>query len=388
MLNHNVAFTGGATFYRALHLGKNLARRGHRITLIASSADSFRRFRCKNVDGVDLIESPRLGFLPPLNGYDFYEVWRRLLWVSQKAYDIVHAFDSRPSVIYPALRAQRRGARLVIDWCDWFGRGGAVEQRRNPFLRIFLRPIESFFEQAFRTKASATTVINSTLENRAQALGVRPESILRFENGADLYNILPMEQNQARMSLGLRADTPILGYEGAIFQQDAALLFHAFALIRAVQPDALLLIIGNPNANVPMASGVVRTGFVSYEKLGQYLAACDVLCLPLADSLANQGRFPSKIADYFAAGRATVVCDVGDVANIVRSAQAGLVSQPTAKDFSNQILVLLTDPELRQHLGANARRAAERDFNWNTIASRVEELYLNLYTNAMNPLRS
>lgn len=357
--------------------------RGHEITLMASSPSSFVQFEESDTDGVKLVKSPRLKWLHSLNGYDIYETARRVRWVEGRRFDIVHAFESRPSTLYPALAAQKNGAKLVMDWCDWFGKGGSVELRSNPFLRMFLRPIETFYEESFRRRSEGTTVISSVLRRRAQSLGIRPESIIDLPNGADTRRIYPLDLRQARATLKLPTEAPILGYMGAIFAEDANLLLDAFRRIQKSKPDALLIMIGDPKTKISAGEGIIQTGFVSEKDLIQYLAACDVLCLPLSDSIANRGRLPSKIVDYFAAGRATVVCNVGDVADIVRSAQAGLVSQPTAKDFSDRILDLLADSELRQQLGTNARKAAETDFNWDTIACQVEEFYLKLTANAV-----
>lgn len=349
------------------------------MTVVASSPSAVLRFHERESDGVRLVQVP--GIMPPRwrYGYDPYEVLRRLQWLSGKTFDIVHALECRPVVIYPALAAKRRGARLVIDWYDWFGRGGSVEQRSNPIMRTLLRPIETYYEEAFRTRADATIVVNSVLEARACALGVRPETLLRLPHGSDPEGIRPLDRDQARAKLGLPLSASLVGYVGVLFTEDAVLLVKAFERVRAVQPSARLVLIGNPKTDVPKKEGMIRTGFVSYQDLNRYMAACDVLCLPCSDTLANRGRFPSKIADYLAVGRASAVaCADGDLATLMRETNAGLVCEPTPSHLAECILQLLDDVSLRTRLGRNARHAAETCMNWATLAEQVEELYQRL----------
>ncbi len=378
MLNHNAAFTGGSTFYFPFQIGQHLARQGHQVTVIASSAGRIASSRRRAVKGIDLWEAP--AFVPARwrYGYDPGETLCRVIWVSRQKFDIVHAFESRPVVIYPALMAKRRGARLVMHWGDWFGRGGSVEQRANPVARALLRPVETYYEEAFRRCADATTVINTALEERALQLGVPAATIVRAPAVADPEMIRPLDRDNSRKALGLPMNVPILGYLGALFPADAALLVDAFARVRAVRPATMLVLIGKPKANIPAAPGLIHTGFVSYEDLNRYLCACDVLCLPLADSVANRGRYPAKLGDYFAAGRPAVACAVGDVGSVMQTARAGLLSLPTPESLAGQIVVLLDNMDLRRSFGQNARQAAETYYNWAFVAAQLESLYLRL----------
>jgi len=375
MINHNVAFTGGATFFRALHLARHLVAGGDQVTLLCSHFGAISRFVPQTTDGVQVVQAP--GCLPRRwrYGYDYYEAWRRVRWVrAQPRFDIVYAFDSRPVVVYPALAAQRLGARLVMDWCDWFGRGGAVEERANLVLRLGLRPLETYYEEAFRRCADATTVIGSFLEARALALGLPANTILRLPGGADVEHLQPQPAVTARAAVGLPPRGALVGYLGSLFRDDAALLAQAWSTVQRALPGAQLVLIGDSKSAVAVEHGVIRTGFVPYAQLGAYLAACDVLCLPLTDSLANRGRWPSKLMDYFAVGRATVGCDVGEVGAIIREAQAGIVARPDSASLAANLLELLGQAELAEECGRRARRCAETRYNWATLTDTLRQL--------------
>jgi glycosyltransferase involved in cell wall biosynthesis len=367
-------------YWRALHFARHLSQRGHHVTLVTASPRNRLRFHVRQDQGVTVVETPDLLWGPLRSGWDVCHCLRRILWSREHDFDLVHAFDSRPTVLLPALYLKsRRQIPLVMDWEDWFGCGGAVEERSNPLQRAVLRPVETFFEERFRTRADGTTVICSTLRDKAIALGVRPETIVILRDGADVEGLRPLDRDTCRSELGLPADAPIVGYVGAIFSRDARLMARAFDRVRAVVPDARLLLIGYVNFAVEdvveARDAVVRTGFVSYAEMNRYLAACDVCWLPFCDSGANRGRWPMKLNDYMCVGRPTVATAVGDVAHVMQEHEIGLLAQDTPHDLAHQVLELVQAPDLCARLGRNARRVAQDVFDWRFVTADLEMFY-------------
>jgi glycosyltransferase involved in cell wall biosynthesis len=380
MIVHNVV--GKGTYWRALHLARALAKREHEITIVATSRDHHFRTRISfdSQTGVRIIESPDLFKGPLRSGWDLWNSLSRIIQTYRLKVDLVHAFESRPVVILPALFWQRwQRVPLVMDWSDWFGRGGAVEERPNQLLRAFLRPVETFFEEYFRAWADGTTVINSFLYQRAVNLRIDPNYILLLPNGCNIDEIFPVSQLEARKTLGWPEDIYILGYIGTIFRADAELMAQSFEILYRMEPRSRLLIIGYCNIAVETmvkASGVVwRTGWVDYRDLNLYLGACDVCWLPMRNSGANWGRSPLKLNDYMAAGRPVVITNVGDVAKLVAKGNFGLVVDDNPEDLAKAVFRLLKDPSLCKEMGRRARYLAESEFAWDFIAAKLLLFY-------------
>jgi glycosyltransferase involved in cell wall biosynthesis len=371
---------GKGTYWRALHFARHLVRRGHQVTLMAMSRRRRIGFHTHDYAGVVIVETPDLLWGPLRSGWDVWDSLMRSLWLHGHDFDLVHAFEARPTVLLPALVLQfRHRIPLVMDWCDWFGRGGSVEERPNPLVRTMLRPVETFFEERFRIWADGTTVICSTLRAKAIALGVPPETILLVRDGADVEGLRPLDQGECRCVLGLPVGVPIIGYVGAIFHRDAQLMARAFDRIQAAVPSARLLLVGYVNFRVKemvhTREAVIRTGCVNYTDLNRYLAACDVCWLPWCNSGANRGRWPMKLNDYMAVGRPTVATAVGDVPEVMQAHEIGLLAQDTPEDLALKVLALLADPERRARLGRNARQVAENVFDWQLRTAELERFY-------------
>jgi glycosyltransferase involved in cell wall biosynthesis len=381
MLAFNVA--GKGTYWRALALGQELVARGHRVTLLAISPGRRWRFDIRRIRGVTVVETPDLLPGSLRSGWDPWDVLARIGWLRRRTFDLVHAFENRPVALLPAVYLQRKqGLPLVSDWCDWFGRGGSVEERPNPLVRAVLRPVETFFEEVPRPRADGVTVINTILRQKALDLGVPPERILLLPNGANVREIRPGNQAEARRRLGLPLDVRLIAYTGAIFWRDARLMATAFDQIHSARPDTRLLLVGYCNVAieelVQRPEAVIRAGPVSYRTLANYLATCDLGWLPLRNSGANRGRFPLKLNDFMAAGRAVVATDVGDLGDLMRQEPIGWLAPDEPGALAEAVLALLADDVERERQGRHARQVAETKLSWPLMATRLERFYLQL----------
>jgi glycosyltransferase involved in cell wall biosynthesis len=215
-------------------------------------------------------------------------------------------------------------------------------------------------------------------------LGVPDTAITLLPGGCNPETIVPGDPGRARDQLGLRANTFVVGYMGAAALGDLELLFGALRRLLSHVPSAHLLAVGVSVAGsrrafestVPsdLRHAVTTIGFTPAEHLGTYFAACDVLALPLKESLANQARWPSRIGDYLAAGRPIVATAVSD-ARFLFNRQIGLLAAPNPDSFSRAIYDISLQPGQARAFGLNARRLAEGDLSWKTLATGVDQLY-------------
>jgi glycosyltransferase involved in cell wall biosynthesis len=300
----------------------------------------------------------------------------------------VHAFDCRPAVIFPALAAARAGAALFIDWADWWGRGGTIEERSGWAVRTFFGPIETWFEESFRTRAAGATVISTALRDRCIALGVPAHRVLHLPDGSRPPAGPRPDRMVARAALGVDG-APLLVHVGTAHPGDAALLFDAFRSARAAEPALRLVLAGMFRGTAPadlVASGAVRvTGALEADTLQQWLAAADVCVIAMRDTIANRGRWPSKVNEYLAAGRATVMTDVSDLADRVRAAGAGRVAAPDAHALARALVETVRDGAGGVAAERSARALAET-LAWDGLAGTLAGFYAEVLGGRAQPL--
>lgn len=378
-LNHNMIWR--STFYRCFHLGRYLVRQGHEVTLY--TIHPRKRFGIEEIElaGVKVILFPDIFWGMGRSGWDLWDVWHRLQRVRQETYDLVHAFDSRPVVIHPALVLQKKGVPLMMDWADWWGRGGVIEERSNKLIKLLIGGIETWYEEHFRTRALGTTVISSALQERAVGLGVKPGSIIKITGGADVENFKPKDKQKARAALDIEQDAKVLGFMGFV-HYDLDLALKVFCQLHQQDPKVKLILVGKPSAMTKRIvqeygaeAGLLEYGIVPYEKIPEYMCCADVFLLPFAKKQANIGRWPNKVGDYMAMGRPIVSSPVGEIKSLFKTENIGRLAQDQPEAFARVVGELLTDPQTCEQLGRAARQAAEKRYSWEFLAKRLEQFY-------------
>ncbi len=97
--------------------------------------------------------------------------------------------------------------------------------------------------------------------------------------------------------------------------------------------------------------------------------------MPFADNLANRARFPTKIGDYWAAGKPVVSNDVGDIGKMIIRHQLGLVAQYRPHDMAEKIKYLLNHKNLYQKISSNCLKFALHEYNFNTKTMDLLKVY-------------
>ena len=386
MLSH-----GLGSYYRARGYAPHLVRRGYQVEIVTISQRNRWRPLVEEIEGARVIHSPDLLWGRLRTGWDPWDCAWRMLDLLRRPVDLIKCYETRPVTLLPAFALKRLlKVPVVTSWGDWWGRGGTTFERSTGWShqldRVF-SPVETFFEESFHRYADGMIVLSEALRKRAVALGVPDEKIRTIIPGVDLERVRPGDRAAARQALGIPQDRFLYGYAGKIFPRDAALLMEAHGKVAAQVPDATVVLIGHSNyrGGEGRPSAVITTGGgLSYSTVLQWFAACDVMLLPLADSVANRGRWPSKVAEYMAAERAVVATAVGDVTRLFTDGRAGVLTAPDASSFAEGILRLYGDSK-REAMGRTGRAIAREQLQWSTQADRIQDFLECVYEDRNAP---
>jgi glycosyltransferase involved in cell wall biosynthesis len=268
---------------------------------------------------------------------------------------------------------------LVMDWADWWGRGGTIVERSGKLFQYTFGAIETLFEEKFRHFASSATVISKALFQRLVNLTFDPQRILLVHQGCDVSRIKPLDKMACRKELFLDENQYIVGYLGVLLPGDAPLLFETCNIIAERISNFKLLLIGNTRMSVNDQSErfdwVCSTGIIPDEVMNKYISACDVMILPLKNNIASNGRWPSKVNDYFSAGKPVVSTPVSDLKEIFLTHEVGLLANDNPEEFSEAIIKLFRNKSLQKTLGGNARKYAEHYLKWSILTKELEDFY-------------
>lgn len=160
-------------------------------------------------------------------------------------------------------------------------------------------------------------------------------------------------------------------------------LVEAFSRFHDREPASRLLIVGEgPEYASVQADLVARgletsailTGSVQHDAVPGLLASMDVAVAPYPQ--LEQSYFsPLKLFEYMAAGVPVVASRMGQVAEVLKDGQNGLLYTPgSVSELAENLATVAGDSVLRSRLARAARATVIRNHTWTAVARQVLEL--------------
>lgn len=366
---------GWGTYYRCFFLAKYLVRLGHEVRLICISGKKLDLgVSVQRVDGVEIVTIPRLR----VKGEQFLQASFEITLSFTKKCDIIHGFSvSQPSTGIPVILSKAlRRKPVLADWDDYW----------KYLLRLRRRTVNwiiDSFEVGVPRMANGVTVVSDFLLGKAKEAGVLESKIHKITNGADVDGIKPMNKENARKTLNLDRSCPLMLCVGRSFLKKT---LEVLSKVRKKIPEAKMLVVGAEYVS-PLArqtyeelkDNVIVVGRQPSEMIPHYLAAADVLVLPMENTPHEMARWPIRLGDYLASGRPIISNAVGDVKKILEGDKCGLTCPPDDIELFSEIAVkILNNSELGKKLGERSRKVAEEKYSWKVVTAKLDSLYNEL----------
>ncbi|MEU5826997.1 glycosyltransferase family 4 protein [Micromonospora tulbaghiae] len=324
--------------------------------------------------------------------------WRRLepgLWDYERVAgpvvdalrpDLIHAHDFRMLGVaaraVDRARAAGRDVKLVWDAHEWLP--GARPRRDN----ARWLPAHVGYVREYVGHADAVVTVSDTLADllvRDHALPERPTVVLN----APVAATPDTEAPGLRERCGLRPDTPLLVYSGAMaVQRGLDTVVEALPLLPGVH---LALVVADPAAAyvrqvVARAAGhgvgdrVHVLPYVPHRQLVAFLATADIGLIPLHHWPNHEIALITKFFEYAHARLPIVVSDVRTMAETVRATGQGEVFRARdAADLARAVRAVLADPA-RYRAAYEGPGSPLPGWTWEAQAERLDTLYRRLLT--------
>jgi len=207
--------------------------------------------------------------------------------------------------------------------------------------------------------------------------GISPGKIEVIGSAVDLEKFKPpRDRTKFRREIGVNDETPLIGNVGMIRPDKGQLeLVKAAPIVLEKCPDARFVIVGQGTGilkrgiNVRnaidcagLADKIIMAGY-RWDTPDVY-AACDMIVIA---SLRTEAS-PIVLREAFASGRPVIATKVGDIPEIVRNRENGLLIEPgNTQALASAILEFISDPELAAHCAANGLRYATKNFSFDKM---------------------
>lgn len=359
---------------RPIKIAEELINRGHSVTLAY-----IRNDQRKAKLGVIHKNLPKQLTAIPL-GSARRELFENLELVKKLAHDVdvIHLQKCSSNSAYLALvTASQMNKPLHYDWDDWETEI-AIEMGLKYLELLNIR----WYEERLPKSADTISVSSQALHEKVLKIGLPENRIFPAPVGADLTFFNPLiNGNSIKAKHGITG--PVVIYSG---QLDGAnyvnLLIQGIPLINQKISNVTFIIVGGGKtlaqhkelAEELQIKNIIFTGYLPHDEIPQYLAAADVAVACFEDTPITRCKSPLKIAEYLAGGKAIVASRVGEVIPMVED--CGLLTAPGDwQDLAQQIILLLSNPVLRQELSVKARKRAEEKYNWKNTTDQIESAY-------------
>lgn len=264
-------------------------------------------------------------------------------------------------------------------WPDSIVAVGAMGESRA--IRA-MRRLEYFLYRKAARIVSVTHSFKSVLSGN----GIPAEKIAVVRNGADLAEFKPGEKPpefEARHGLSGKFVAAYIGTVG--LAHGLGTLLDAAALLREDSRIAFL-VVGDgaeraaleADARSRGLANVMFAGAVGKEDVKLYWRLADVALVLLRDRPVFRHVLPSKMFEAMATARPIILGVLGESAELLQAAGAGITIAPeSAQALANALTRLASDSGLARQLGRSGRRFVERELDRDRLAaSMLEELRL------------
>jgi len=254
-------------------------------------------------------------------------------------------------------------------------------------------PLLERFERLNLNAATRIFVVSDVERRNLLGAGIADEKIVVNPNGVDTENFRPgIGGETVRRELGVAEDETLAGFVGTFGPWHGVLTLAEAVTLLPTDSGVRFLLVGAGRfreevERIIRAAGkeqsVIFTGHVDHERVPPLLDACDILLsphVPLEDGSEFFGS-PTKLFEYMAMGKGIVASRLGQIGDVLVDDETALLTEPgNARELADAILRLGSSRELRERLGAAARKAAIAKHTWRHNAQRVLDAYLSLAT--------
>jgi glycosyltransferase involved in cell wall biosynthesis len=234
-------------------------------------------------------------------------------------------------------------------------------------------------------RAGFVTACSDDLARRAIALGADPARIETVPYGVDVARFRPNSdvRSARRRELGVGDRVPLCVAAGRLVRKKGfEYLIDALAgvpgIVLAIAGEGTLA--GELQAQAQTAGVAERVRFLgnqTQDRVGEYLAAADMICVPsIRDDSGNVDGLPNVVLEALASATPLITTEAGGIGAVVDDSRTAIVvPERNAPAIAAAMVRLVSDPDMAHRIGTAGRALVQAHFGWQRVAERIEEAY-------------
>ena len=245
--------------------------------------------------------------------------------------------------------------------------------------------------------SKAKRILTPTLDHFANSsvkhvLTCRETDVIELPNGVDPEHFNPGVSNrELREKYGIRDDENVVLFVGALDKahivKGVDILLNAFRKLQSAGKVSLL-IVGDGDLrhqyeklakDLAISDRVIFTGTILNWELPAYYALSDLVVLPST----SVEMFGMVLVEAMACGRPVIGTTLPGLRTVVDDGKNGLLAEPgNVDDLTAKMQYLLDNEPVRKRFGVQGRKKAEDRYSWPKIGKTLEQVYLEVLSEA------
>ena len=388
----------GSTGTRSYEMAKRLIEHGHQVAMVCGSGvmaktglmgEPENGVRRGIVDGIDVIEI-NLEY----SNYDSLSkralvflkyAFKSTLVAWKEKYDMLFATSTPLTAGIPGIvmRIMKPGKRFVFEVRDlWPELPKAMGVVSNPFVLLGMAILEKVSYAAMHGGVALSPGIRKGMLKGADA----GKNIAMIPNGCDLDIFKPgktYDKGRTKLVPGLPEDSFRCIFTGAhgIANGLDAVLDAASVLKEKGRSDIYLLFVGDGKLKPELKqkafdrelNNCIFIDPIPKTQLAELFQQVHVGMMILDNVPAfYYGTSPNKFFDYISSGLPVLNNYPGWLAGLITENECGIAVSPEDPDaFADALISLADNPDMRQRMGRNGRKLAEKKFARKMLADRL-----------------
>jgi glycosyltransferase involved in cell wall biosynthesis len=323
--------------------------------------------------------------LKSVKGYchPFYLMTKRDL-ASAVTGDLLYAVKPRPSSFGVALDISvRRNIPLILDIDDDELELFHPAYRKLHGLHTILSPNGYYWTRKLQkmiSRADAVTTASQHFQNRFGGL------VVSHARNHRILDPARYDSEKTKQQLGLDDQSVIMFLGTARRHKGIDLILEAMKTIHSFHP--VLALVGTPPRR-SYARQLRKSGGklirmypdISFNRIGEYLAAADLVILPQVNSAKSIGQVPAKLIDAMMMGKPIIASSgTADIASMLSG--CGVVIPPGDHVLlAEKIQLLLSNRKLAESLGSAARKQAVEKYSLEIQTPKLKQYLFQVIQN-------
>lgn len=261
--------------------------------------------------------------------------------------------------------------------------------RNNPkysILERFILPWYVLFLEKLTCKYIVDHITSVSNEDRAifiQKYSVSGEKVSVIPSGCYIFDFNDkMSKDDIKFSMGIDSDRLIIFFHGLYSHYPNK---EAFEIIKNyIAPEFektnenILFVLGGSKVPKYERANIKSLGFI--KDLHSVLAVVDISIVPLTHGAGTK----LKIFDYMSAGLPIISTKKGMEGIEAKNDEHAIIVDDVNNAFIKAIKYLVNNKRERKRIGANARRLAEEEYDWDKIGEKLNALYKRIVAERSN----